>query len=392
MRVAVAAAGRFHAIRLAAQLAQRGYLEGLFTASFTPQDAQYIPAASVFHDSLCASINWWYEHLRLNHFIASSTINAVKDVWFDHFVKTHLNDIEEVDIFTAWAHYCLGSIAAIKDRSLILIIESGSSHILEQAALLQNDYDQWGVVYPPIRQSNKDRMLEEYAAADYIMTPSRFVFDGFVRQGIKAEKLLMVPCGVDTHVISTPPRELLLLPKKFRVIFVGLVSMRKGIHYLIEAWNRLNFSETQAELLIVGSVQRDIHQLLPRLKPQSTIKFCGPVGREKLGSLYHSSSVFVLPSIEDGFGMVIGEAMAHKLPVICTSNTGGPDIIEAGVHGSIIPPADVDALASALEWAFNNQEQLVAMGKKAADHIKKWNWDRYGDAIETTYKRILGEI
>lgn len=390
MKVAIAAAGRFHAIRLAQQMEKKGVLERFFSASVTSRDYQDLSPHRVTPVRVCQMTDFLYSQLRLSKIIPASLVNRFKDNLFDDFIRRSVQFMSEVDIFVAWAHYCRWSMPQIKKKSRYVIVESGSSHILEQEKLLQEEYDRAGLAAPPISLENKEKMCAEYELADYIMTPSDFVYDGFVRRGISPKKLLKVRCGADIDFFYDEHEK---RPDTiFRVIFVGLVSLRKGIRVLLEAWTKikdqLSFS---AELIIVGAIQHDIKKLVAQYQKDSSIIFRGPVSPEHLKALYRTATVFVLPSVEDGFGMVMGEAMATGLPVICTKNTGGPDIIQEGVEGKLIPAADVHALSDVLLWSFINRQELVTMGERARLKSSSFSWDMYGDAVYREYSKLVGK-
>ena len=106
--------------------------------------------------------------------------------------------------------------------------------------------------------------------------------------------------------------------------------------------------------------------------------------------LYSQASVFVLPSIEDGFGQVIVQAMACGIPVITTTNTGGPDVITDGKDGFIVPIRDSRAIAERLEHLYRHPDAREAMGHAALETVRKWNgWERYTNQVLSTYNQRL---
>jgi glycosyltransferase involved in cell wall biosynthesis len=87
--------------------------------------------------------------------------------------------------------------------------------------------------------------------------------------------------------------------------------------------------------------------------------------------------LFVLPSLAEGFGLVIGEAMASGVPVLTTVNTGGPELITDGEEGWCVPAHDVEALAERIEWAHGHRDELYQMGVKARRRAEQWTWTHY---------------
>ena len=387
MNIAIAAGGRFHAFHLANQLAQRNSLKKLFTFYYTKNDHTLVPPNLVSNNQWCQFIDTCFCKLRLSSFINPSTFNNIKDNFFDYCMSKEIPQLGNLDLFVGWANYTLFSMPAIKKTGAKIIIESGSCHILAQMRILHNEYARHGLTFPPINQRVINKMLAEYEQADYIMTLSTFAHQSFIDQGIAPEKVLCLPCGMDVSYFAAPPPA--KDSTKFRVIFVGLAGVRKGVHYLIEAWKQLNLPTASTELLIVGNVQKDLNHVLATMSVPTNVRFFGSTTRATLRQLYQSSDLFVLPSLEDGFGMVIGEAMAAGLPVVCTTSTGAPDMITDGIEGFLVPPADSAALAEKILTSYTNAELRNTMGKAAQKTIQNFTWDIYGKRIFELYQNLL---
>jgi glycosyltransferase involved in cell wall biosynthesis len=390
---------------------KRKALKKLFTFSCEQKDFNIIPQKYIKNIKYLGNIDKLFLKLRLNKIISPSYFNYYKDNLFDLSVKSEINNLNNIDIFIGWTNYFINTFNAIRPKCTLVIAESGSAHIKEQQELLSDEYKKWGIKSSPIYQKTINKMTQEYLLADYIMTLSSFSYKSFIKWGISEKKLLKVPCGIETEFFISPPdnfykRGLLgqgdtntgllasvnteLMPpvKPFRVIFVGLINIRKGIPYLLQAWDLLKIPEDKTELLLVGTVNKDCVNLISNITKKNIIVY-GSTDRDTLKKLYYSSSVFVLPSIEEGFGMVAGEAMACGLPVICTTHTGISDIIKNNTHGFIIPPYNPEVLAEKIEWCYLNQDKAQEMGKIGKEHIKNFGWDNYGDRVYTLYQEIL---
>ena len=103
------------------------------------------------------------------------------------------------------------------------------------------------------------------------------------------------------------------------------------------------------------------------------------------------ADVFVFPSLVEGFGMVLTEAMACGIPIITTPNTAGPDIITDGVEGFIIPVRDVEALKEKLEWCYEHPEELAEMGKAARKKAEQLTWNLYRQRLASKVQQVLAE-
>lgn len=389
MKVAVSAGGRFHAFNLAGQLVQRNALAKFFTFSCSTQDYLHIPRHLIAQQWPCRLLDLAFSRLHGERVFNRTSFNLYKDSLFDRCVARALSHSKlHYDIFVVWANYGLASIEQARKRKALIIIESGSAHIKEQAELLAGEYANNEITNTPVNPKTIARVTQEYAAADYITVPSSFARNSFIKHGIPAEKLLMVPCGMNLGPFlassATEPRD-----KKFRVIFVGLLCLRKGVHYLIEAWNNLDLPEDQCELLLIGTLHADLSHVLKGKKLKRNIIFYGATSQENVRKLYTQSSVFVLPSIEDGFGMVMGEAMAAGLPVICTTNTAAGDLVIDGQTGSIIPPGNTQALASSMAWYYHYPEACIVMGNAGKQCVPAFSNQAYGTRIHTTYTDLL---
>ncbi|MFA6262968.1 MAG: glycosyltransferase family 4 protein [Candidatus Babeliales bacterium] len=390
MNIVVSAGGRFHAHHLAHQLALRHSLRQFFTFDYTAQDTN-IPEQFVHVAHISKLLNDSFVKLQAGRFFNTSRFNVFKDNLFDKHVSKRLEALAPFDLFIGWAHYAAHSIPAARRAGAKVIIESGSCHIAAQQRILHEEYRRWGIAYAPIDQRTIEKMCTEYHTADYIMTLSSFARQSFIDQGISPQKVLMVPCGVDTkyfsHDMMTPPQK-----QKFRVIVVGLVSLRKGIQNLLQAWDKLNVPKHESELLIVGALTKDFTSIAPRLRISANVIFTGPVDRQKLRTLYQQASLFVLPSLEDGFGMVIGEAMASGLPVICSTASAGPELITDNIHGFLIQPGDIAGLAEKIEWCYRHQAEAVEMGMQGQPRIQSFSWNTYGNKIYQAYADVLKAI
>ena len=107
---------------------------------------------------------------------------------------------------------------------------------------------------------------------------------------------------------------------------------------------------------------------------------------------YSQGSVFAILSIEEGLALVQPQAMACGLPIICTTNTGGEDIIREGVDGFIIPIRDTEAMKEKISYFYEYPEECVKMGQSAKEYVTgKFTWDNYGKAMFEAYENILAK-
>ena len=382
MRVVISAGGRFHALHLAHQLEKRGMLECLYTASYTRSDQSYVSSNKVRLYRFGKLLDYIFEKARLLKLIPLSWYYQVKDNLFDCWVCKKIKKSESIDIFVGWAHYVLQILPEVKKRGALVVIETGSMHIIEQRRILEDEYTAFGILAPPIDDCIVQKMLAEYAAADIIMVPAPHVAQSFIDQGVAADKLRCVPYGVNlTRFYPSVDK-----PSIFTVLFVGQVSLQKGVFYLLSAWKMHNLQK--AQLLIVGMIIQDFMPIYQQFCKDKNIIFIGPVSQEQLAIIYRQASVFVLPSLQEGFGMVLAEAMASALPFISTENTGGSVFSENDDCGFVVPIRDTHALSEKIKFLYDNPEIVKEMGKRAVKKVQKFSWNTYGQKVVDVYKKL----
>jgi glycosyltransferase involved in cell wall biosynthesis len=213
-----------------------------------------------------------------------------------------------------------------------------------------------------------ERKQQEIQLADRIIVPSSFVQNSLLEAGVEPENISVIPFGAPIDYFHPQPK----LDNLFRALFLGRVGPRKGVHYLLQAWQELSLPE--AELLLVG-----INEFPEGWLEQCTkgIRHIPSLPHASLNRYYSSANVLVLPSLVEGLALVQLEAMACGIPVITTPNAGGSDIVTDGVEGFIIPIRDVEVLKEKLEWCYRHPDELAQMGRAARCKAEQLTWDLY---------------
>jgi phosphatidyl-myo-inositol alpha-mannosyltransferase len=177
------------------------------------------------------------------------------------------------------------------------------------------------------------------------------------------------------------------------VLFVGRLEPRKGLAYLVRAFLRLKPAFPRLRLLVVGrddKGQQDkaMAMVPPRLRPD--LIFVGSVPQADLPSYYASADVFCAPSLGgESFGIVLAEAMAVGLPVVCSDIGGYRDLVRDGTDGLLVPPRDPAALAGALGGLLDNPARLAAMGEAAAAAARRYAWEVVASEVAEVYQAAL---
>lgn len=384
MRVVLASGARFHAYHLARELAKYQMLATWYTWSSSRGDSRVLSPGRVRTDWLGKALNYLYNRTHFAHIVARSDWYVFSDQRFDRWLARQIGALSDDTIFVGWAHYVLESIPKVCAQGAKVILEMGSAHILTQQQILAAEFHKHGGAHTPIHPKNIDRMLEEYENAHYIMTPSSFARSSFLDRGFAPEKVLQVPYGVDDVFFTISPQN----NKKYTVLFVGSVSFCKGAVYLLEAWEKIDIPLKESQLLIVGAMRREMRDYLASKTIKQNIHFLGGVSQETLRELYGEASVFVLPSLQDGFGLVVSQAMAAGLPVVCTTHTGAQDLIDHSSDGFVVDPYDSNALARYILYCFEHRDVARKIGQRARKKMRSYTWDDYGRRIRQVYRQL----
>lgn len=381
MRVTVSVLGRFHAFYLARELQRRGHLRRLITShpSFS------VRRWGVSTDDLTSL--WPIEAVRyavrrLPSWLTDDLgIHGRLNEPYDWLASRRIP--RDTEFFVGWSHGSERCLHRATEMGAVTVLERCSSHIRTQREIVREEYERDGVepVIAPHEIVAKEE--REYEVADYIAVPSSFVEETFLDRGIEAERLLKIPYGVDPLEFEPVEKE----DDRFRVVFAGQLAHRKGVRYLLQAWAELDLPD--AELLLLGPVREEFRPWLERYSGH--FRYPGSLPQEELPQWYSQGSVFVLPSVEEGMAYVQLQAMCCGLPLICTPNTGGEDLIREGKEGFVVPVRNVEALKERLEWCYAHRDACRSMGWSARQRVlREFTWRDYGDRIERQYSRILG--
>jgi glycosyltransferase involved in cell wall biosynthesis len=309
--------------------------------------------------------------------------------WFDRTVAR--KDLNGEKAIYGYEYATLETFKAQKLRGGVCIYDLPIAHHKLTAELLKPEVEQFPETQTayeshlrrlaPKRNARKD---EELALADHVIVASAFTKSSLTRIGLPDSKISVVPYGAPK--VQTGPRR----DKQFPFVFLsaGTQSVRKGVHYTLEAWRCIAARNGAAELWLVGEMQLPAH-LLDGLPGKVVVRPSVP--KIELNDLYRQASALVFPSLVEGFGMVITEAMAHGLPVITTKHTAGPELINDGQDGFIIPIRSVESLAEKMQWCIDNPDELDQMGVNAAAKAAKWQWSDYRAQLGRTISDLLAQ-
>jgi glycosyltransferase involved in cell wall biosynthesis len=199
----------------------------------------------------------------------------------------------------------------------------------------------WGVSESDF-PTDTANLKRELAEADFVLVQSEFGARTIQELGVPATRILRVNLGLDTEKFY--PRVGDRRPGPLRVIFVGQLSRRKGVHHLIQAWRELQLDN--AELLLAGNTKPAPQELLTTIQETPHCKVLGHVGGQDLLSLYQDADILVHPSLAEGGCAAIYEGLGCGVP--CIVSTHSTSVVRSGVDGIVFPVGNITALKSAI--------------------------------------------
>lgn len=209
-------------------------------------------------------------------------------------------------------------------------------------------------------------------------------------QGQFGGSMVVIPNGVAPEFFACPEPLPGWKGTGPTVLFVGRLEPRKGLAYLVRAFLRLKPAFPGLRLLVVGrddkrQQERAMAVVPARLRPD--LVFVGAVPQADLPSYYASADVFCAPSLGgESFGIVLAEAMAVGLPVVCSDIGGYRDVVRDGSEGLLVPPRDPEALATALGGLLDNPARRAAMGAAARGVAGRYAWQVVAAEVAEVYQ------
>lgn len=226
-----------------------------------------------------------------------------------------------------------------------------------------------------------ERCRREALEADCVLVPSDYVRDTLVARGTNPGRISVLPYGVDVERFRPLPRG---DRKGFRLLFVGSLSQRKGIKYLLEAVRRLNLRD--AELVLVGRMVGNPAAFAPY---DGLFRHVSHVPYHEVHRLFADADLFVYPSLHEGSAFATYEALASGLPVIATPNTGS--VVRDGVDGFLVAPRDVEALMAKIELLYRDPERRAAMAANARTRAEDFTWAAYRRRLAATFDDLVSD-
>lgn len=256
------------------------------------------------------------------------------------------------------------------------LIMRGSAHIRTQAQILADEEARTGAPQDKPSPWMIAREEREYDLANRIVTLSSFAYDTFRANGVPPDRLEKLTLGARLSAFSPDRRVVdarrarILSGAPLRILFVGALSFQKGfwdLHRIVSelAGPRFHFR-------LVGPLVPETAALVRDLASKAEV--VGKQPQHLLPRWYADADVFVFPTIQDGFAVVLAQAHASALPILTTTNSSGPDLLRAGETGWVLPIRSADAFIDRLRWCDAHRDELADMVARCAADPQLRDW------------------
>jgi glycosyltransferase involved in cell wall biosynthesis len=308
----------------------------------------------------------------------------------DYIVSRRIEKLAgQIDIIHTWPSAALQTLKAAARLGIPTVLERPNAHTRYAYESVQKEAKRLGVLLPPdneyaFKLDVLAREEEEFRLADYLLCPSDFTIKTFVERGFSREKLLKhqygfdeKACYPDEHRNGEPRRGLTMM-------FAGDCAVRKGVHFALEAWLQ-SPAHKDGTFMIAGGFLPAYAEKLSAMLSHPSVRVLGH--RNDVPELMRKSDMLVLPSIEEGFGLVCTEAMGSgSVPLVSEACT---DVCKHMENALVHPIGDVKTLASHITMLHENRELLARLRAACLRAAPTLTWSAAGVRLLEVYREAL---
>ena len=371
-KVNIVVGGTFHVAMLVRKLENLGYDVKIYTS--TPK---FKFRKESFYKQVVFIPMFFQIYRKISKKLISSKMKYFDKTLFDFLVSIVMR---RCDILYGFAGASLFCGKKTISHGGTYILDRACPHIEFQNSLVKKESRVLDVKFFALDENMLKRCEAEYKLAEKIIVPSHYSGKTFLDKGFAQSKIRIVPLEAKT---SIPSNKYFTGNKNTEIIFcsVGGGLLRKGFLYLLRAWDDLQLKDAKLYLKTNKKELEDNKEINQILQRNKNIIFHGYY--EDINDFYKQCDVFCMPSIDDGFGMVVPEAMANGLPCIVTENVGSSSLIKNKDNGFIVPIQDSNKIKIALEYFYDNREMVKKMGQKSfSDYLVYMENNSYEESLD----------
>lgn len=351
---------------------------------------------TVFPASICrplpASVNVRPTLSRGKYRLPNRLLGRMNYAWLhDWIVSRRIEQMAgQIDIIHTWPIGALQTLQTARRLGICTVLERCNAHTRFAYEVVQRECDRIGVPLPPGHEHEYNGKIlakeeAEYKIADALLCPSDFVVKTFRDQGFPPKQLVRHIYGFDEKIFFPPPE-----PRNSKhgltMISVGVCAVRKGLHYALEAWLKSPASQ-DGTFLIAGEFIPAYEKKLAPMLAHPSVKMLGH--RNDVPDLVRKSDILVLPSIEEGFGLVVTEAMASGcVPLVSDACT---DLCKHMENGLVHRVGDVASLTQHITMLHQDRPLLEKLRSAGLNLAPRITWNAAGVKLLEVYQSVLAD-
>ncbi len=392
MKIAIVVHGRFHAFALAKALAEQGDEISVYTNYPKMVTKRFglsgrIVKSFVLHGLLARVAHFFLKPIPAFYFKAEPFLHRLFSSWVSRQLQKETWDV--VHVFSGVAEEILMN-PNLEARVKLLV--RGSAHILTQSKILSEEERRSGVAIERPSDWMIQRELREYALADKMLVLSTFAQRSFIENAYPKEKLTVLALGANVQnfrpaiEVIRERQKRILHQKKLRILTVGSFSYRKGAQDYSEIATQL---KEEFEFQFVGDIPNEATRLASKL---THVRFEGRKNELDLPKFYDRGDLFIFPTLEDGYAVVLSQAQTAGLPIIATTNSCAPDIISEERSGWVVSIRDPKAFIERLRWCDAHRKELAQMCDQVYHDFEPRSWSQVAEDFRKICENSMREL
>lgn len=301
--------------------------------------------------------------------------------YFDQYLfdKTSSLIMRDAEILYGFAFCSLACGKKIKKMNGEYYLDRACPHLKFQDSILSDESKKTGIPFSASNNALVSRGTAEYELADKIITPSIYTSKSFIDKGFDYKKIFIAPL-IGKNKVGSFNKHVLKDTDSITFAFIGENILRKGLIHVLKAWKLLN--RNHKHRLIIRSNNRYLYsnKLIKELLNQKGIVIKNYY--KNINDFYDEVDVLCLPSIDEGFGMVIIEAMSNGIPTIISKNVGASDLVRNQKDGLVINSQSSEEILNAMHFFIQNKQEIYNFGEQAYNNAQDiLKNDLYKDAL-----------